>query len=187
MTLYSIFRKILVMPTLHLKKPAFTLIELLITMSILAIMSAMVFPGLNNFAENQQVQQQTLNVVSDIELTKNKALAGAYTTGSTPKPASWGIIFCSNSDSTSYRLRAYDTSGAISFGPNDLSSADIADKELEGGVIFSCAGSPTQLTFERLSGSPLPSALPGPITISNSSGTIQRVISFSSQGRININ
>lgn len=183
------------MPTLHLKKSAFTLIELLITMSILAIMSAMVFPGLNNFAENQRVQQQTLNVVSDIELVKNKALAGAYTTGSTPTAANWAIGFCLNSetgrsdDRSAYILFPTNTDGSdFGAGSPAVGGSDIVTRKFDGGVQIAnctCSLAVPIWSFKRLTGAIQNTTTTCDVTLA--SGSISRTISVNAEGRVNIN
>jgi len=157
----------------------FTLIELLITISIMAILSAMVFPGFAGFADNQQVQQQTLNVVSDAEISKNKALAGAYSTGSTTKSAYWGIIFCSNSNNDEYTLTAFDDTGSHLTG---ISTSDTKLVKLQGGVSFNCGTTEKSWVFERLTGAPFLDE--GDVKISK--GTRARTILLEPSGAISI-
>ena len=168
------------MPNLiYLEKSGFTLVELLITISIMAILSATVFPGFAGFADNQQVQQQTLNVVSDAEIAKNKALAGAYSTGSPPESASWGITFCTGTSNT-YTLSGFKPDGSALSSPG---TADVKLVTLQGGVIFDCLpASPVIWRFDRLTGRPVANG--GSVKISKGSRT--RTITLNASGSIEI-
>lgn len=143
----------------------------------MAVLSAMVFPSFAGFANNQQVQQQTLNVVSDVELAKNKALAGAYTTDTTPKSANWGITFCpgGSTHNSKYTLTAFDAS--------PLGSSDVKNVDLQGDVLFGCAAAVTW-KFERLTGKPLAGS---GTSVTVSKGTILRTITLNASGSITIN
>ena len=133
-----------------INQSGFTLVELLITISILVIISAITIPSFGNFSDNSVLQQQALNVTNDIELVKNKALSGAYA-NNVGDSANWGIIFCPGGslNNTQYTLNAFN---------NTTSAWESVTKTLTNDVTFNCSAQ-TNWVFERLTGLPvLPAA-----------------------------
>ena len=175
----------------------FTLIELMITVSILAIITAITVPSFGNFADNSHVQQAILNVTTDIELVKSKSLGGAYPSGgpcnTTPKVAgcraTWGIEFCPGGDTTRYTLKAYNINGTVFGGGElELSTSDTVTKTLPTNISFSSTGCSTsgRWVFSRITGLPLfPNSGTDSVTLVDTSGNLSRTITINaSSGKL---
>jgi prepilin-type N-terminal cleavage/methylation domain-containing protein len=121
----------------------FTLIELMVVVSIISVIAAFAVPTFGNSLDSNAVRQEALNLASDIELVKTKALSGAYSGGTTS--ANWGIILCSSSNNGKYTLSAFDSSNAALSGSSE--------KDIQNGVLIN-SGCGTVI-FARLSGIPI--------------------------------
>jgi prepilin-type N-terminal cleavage/methylation domain-containing protein len=92
---------------------AFTLIELMIVVMILAILTISIVPSFSGYLKNQNVKQAQENVKSDLRSIQNKALTGTasdQTVGSN-NVRYWGVVFTNNSSSfTAFASTATDNS-----------------------------------------------------------------------------
>jgi len=90
----------------------FTLLELLISISIIAIISAGVIPTFSGYIKNQNLKQAQEQLKSDLRSVQNRALTGALSDqflGSN-RAAYWGIMFTGNSGSYTYFVSANNNS-----------------------------------------------------------------------------
>jgi len=94
------------------KKPAFTLIELLLVVTIISIITVGVIPAFSNYIRNQNLKQAQEQLKSDMRSVQNKALTGALSDqligGSIMK--FWGMKFTNGSAIYDYFISAIDTS-----------------------------------------------------------------------------
>lgn len=112
----------------------FTLLELLISISIIGIIAGGIIPSFSAYIKNQNLQQAFEQVKSELRTVQNKALTGALSDYQIP-PASgnyaeyWGLIFSGDSGaSASYFVSVTNTTcppaaiqnqGSFSI-PNDI-------------------------------------------------------------------
>ncbi len=87
-------------PTLR-GNEGFTIIELLISMSIILLLGGGVLAAFNNFNENQKVKETALTLKSNLRLAQNKAIAGK-------KPEGCGALngFTASFTASSYTVQA---------------------------------------------------------------------------------
>lgn len=104
---------------------AFTLIEILIVVGILGVISAATIPTFVNYSSERGIDRVAQQIVSDIQLVRNKSLSGAYTSGT-------------NSDFWVIRFRC----NAASY---DLGSSNASDGSLVSG--FNTKNLPSGFTF----------------------------------------
>lgn len=83
----------------------FTLLELMITVSIIGILSAGMIPAFSKYIRNQNLKQAQEQLKSDLRSTQNKALTGAL---SDQGYSYWGMMFTKGSNIYNYFV-AYDT------------------------------------------------------------------------------
>ena len=89
----------------------FTLLELLISISIIAIISAGVIPTFSGYIKNQNLKQAQEQLKSDLRSVQNRALTGSLSDQflDSNRTAYWGIMFTNNSGSYTYFVSANDT------------------------------------------------------------------------------
>lgn len=81
----------------------FTLVELLVTVSLIAIVTGAVIPNFNSYIRNQNLIQAKEIFKSDLRSVQNKALTGAYSNntvlvGGVPTQVKyWGVYLRANS------------------------------------------------------------------------------------------
>jgi len=71
-----------------LNTQGFTLVELLVVISIIALLTGAVIPSFSNYIKNQNLRQAQEQFKSDLRTTQNKALTG---TGTDTTVKYWGI------------------------------------------------------------------------------------------------
>ena len=94
-------------PCVYTGSAAFTLIELLIVISIISLVTGAMIPGFSSYIDNQNVRQAQEQVKSDLRTAQNKALTGYQGGGATV--GYWGVDFTTGADDYDY-FYADDTS-----------------------------------------------------------------------------
>ncbi len=136
---------------------ALTLIELLITISIFAIVTAIAIPAFSNFNQRQQLTRALEQVRTDLRTMQSQAVSGA-------EGSQWAAVFDASTDT--YQLGQYD-GGLVNPQTRDISgSVDLTT-------------SPT-VVFNRLTGV----SVNGTHYITLSLGGITRTITVYSGGNI---
>ena len=87
----------------------FTLVELIIVVSIIAIMTSAIVPSFSNYTKGQVVKQAQEQVVNDLANVQNRALAGNQGTPLNAKY--WGIVFSRDSGTYNYVSSTNSTCG----------------------------------------------------------------------------
>ncbi|OGC38519.1 hypothetical protein A3K42_00825 [candidate division WWE3 bacterium RBG_13_37_7] len=84
---------------------AFTLIELLISVSVIMILTGISIPSFTSYIRDQELKQALEQIKSDLRTIQNNALAGAGASetigGDTPEY--WGVAFINDSGKDYYR------------------------------------------------------------------------------------
>lgn len=109
---------------------AFTLIELLIVVSILAILSAFLIPGFSNYLDTQNIKQAQEQVKSDLRTAQNRALNGV---GSAPTVNYWGIR---NGGANSSRYYFFTSGQADLTTCNAVGTGLETSMKLPGGAVI---------------------------------------------------
>lgn len=114
----------------------FTIIELLVAMSITLLLAGGIIASFNTFNDNQRVQQGAITLKSNLRFAQNKAISG-------DKPQGCGTLngYTVTFAATSYTMQAV-CSGVL--------TGDISLFSLPVGIAFSPAPSP--ITFDVLTG-----------------------------------
>jgi prepilin-type N-terminal cleavage/methylation domain-containing protein len=91
-------------PEIHLKpQKGFTLVELVVTITLIVLMAGSAIPSFNSYLNNQALKQAQEQIKSDIRTVQNKAITSAaadFKIGGTTTPTYWGVRF--NNHSTDY-------------------------------------------------------------------------------------
>ena len=80
----------------------FTIIELLVTMSIITIIAGGIIPTFSSYIKNQNLKQAQEQLKSDLRTVQNRALTGALSNEDIPNGSGnlvkyWGVLFPSES------------------------------------------------------------------------------------------
>lgn len=109
----------------------FTLVELLLVVSVIAILSGFLVPGFSNYIDNQNILQANEIVKSDLRSAQNKALTGVDASSGTTNY--WGIKIPAQNASFYYTFKSTE---------NTLAACDAVDlaaatkgEVLPGGVV----------------------------------------------------
>ena len=123
------------------KRSAFTLIELLLVVTIISIITVGVIPAFSTYIRNQNLKQAQEQIKSDLRSTQNKALTGSLSdqsvSGSPMK--FWGIKFTNESSTYNYFISAVDTSctpSIISQGNGKLANGLVIKSLSTSGCLF---------------------------------------------------
>lgn len=114
----------------------FTIIELLVAMSITLLLAGGVVAAFNNFNDNQRVQQGAISLKSNLRLAQNKAISG-------DKPAGCGTL-------TNYTVTFAATSYSMQAVCDGAPTGSTATFSLPAGIAFS--PTPASVAFTVLTG-----------------------------------
>lgn len=123
----------------------FTLVEILLVVSIIAVLSAFLIPGFSNYTESQSIKQGIEIVKSDLRTAQNKALTGVNSYSASADY--WGIKIYSDA-AENYRF-FYSTQNS-SCDDADITTANLSQK-LPGDVAV-LGESGTCVFFSRKNG-----------------------------------
>lgn len=127
-------------------KNAFSLVELLVVISVVGILSAVSIPVFKGVTASQNLKRSIDGFSSDVNIVREKALTGISNDAGVS--SLWWGVRCT-ADSNKYEL-GYSMSDA---GGNPTGSfVSVETKYLVSGVSFSSSSCATPLYFERLSG-----------------------------------
>ena len=85
----------------HFQFSAFTLIELMISISIIAILTIAAIPSFTGFSKSQALTQAFKTLKSDLRIAQSRSISGA-TTGTPATAKAWGIHFVD--DTAQYQI-----------------------------------------------------------------------------------
>lgn len=110
----------------------FTLVEMLIAVSIIALLTGILIPSFTGYTKNQNLRQAREKLKSDLRTAQNNAMTGANST----TVDFWGIRF--SDDGTTYSLfRSVDTSDCATV---DIVRNTMGNLPNDIATIFSAAG-----------------------------------------------
>lgn len=154
---------------------AFTLLELLISVSLIMILSAGIVPAFVSYLKSQNVRQAKMQVKNDLRLLQSNALTGSNSeelVGGV-KPNYWGVRFQVNQTSYSYFI-------SVDAGCPPASSATKGQSELLSGS-SKVIGSDVCMFFS-FGNADSPSQ--GTVTLSDSSGSKCASVTVNTNGLI---
>lgn len=128
------------MKTAH--RNGFTLVEVIIVVSIISLLTAGLIPSFSNYTKSQTLKQAQEQIVSDLANVQNRALAGEQGAGVTGTKY-WGIRFTDGS--ATYQYFAHTTATCPSLGTPQIQRSQTLTGEVEidisgtGCVFFSTA------------------------------------------------
>jgi prepilin-type N-terminal cleavage/methylation domain-containing protein len=123
------------------RRNGFTLVEVIIVVSIISLLTAGLIPSFSNYTKSQTLKQAQEQIVSDLANVQNRALAGEQGAGVT-NTKYWGLRFVDGS--STYQYFAHTTATCPSSAPNIQRSQTLTgDVEVDipanGCVFFSTA------------------------------------------------
>ena len=94
------------------RNQAFTLIELMIAVTIITIVSAAIIPAFSKYIRGQNLKQAQEQIKSDLRSIQNKALTGALSDQliGPDNMKYWGVRFVNGSSDYEFFIAAVDTS-----------------------------------------------------------------------------
>ena len=156
------------------KTRAFTLIELMIVVTIITIVSGASIPAFSKYIRKQNLKQSQEQIKSDFRNVQNKALTGALSdqqVGAPPQNMEfWGISFTENSPTYTYFI-----------SPTDLNCDTI---QTQGSSNFSndIVSKTSTCVFFSVSNGGITG--PSPITVGYSGRDDNEVLNFNESGLI---
>ena len=111
------------------QQKGFTLVELLLVVSLIAVLSSFLIPGFSNYITTQNIRQAQESLKSDLRTAQNKALTGV--SSSDPTVSYWGLKVPSQ-NSPSYVFFKSSTNDA---GACDAAVTDEIGDKLPGDVV----------------------------------------------------
>ncbi|MBT6401316.1 prepilin-type N-terminal cleavage/methylation domain-containing protein [candidate division WWE3 bacterium] len=117
----------------------FTLVELLLVVSLIAVLSSFLIPGFSNYINNQNIRQGQELLKSDLRTAQNKALTGVGSSSSTVNY--WGLKIPS-ADAQSYIYFQSNTNdgsacdGAVTDETSGSLPGDVVVKDANGTCVF---------------------------------------------------
>ena len=123
------------------KNPGFTLVELLVSVSILAVLTAVTIPNFNNFIRSQNLKQSQEQIKNGIRDTQIRAMAGVDSTNY----SYW--VFRASSGGTTFNIgKSADTTSCGSITVVDTSAV------LPGDATLGVSSSPACIYYAMGSG-----------------------------------
>lgn len=132
-----------------------SLIELLIVISIIAILTGSIIPTINSFNKDQNIKQATENLAADLKTLRDKSLSGAVNpnAGSTPStaPRVWWGFRCNPGNNKQYDLGYAPANIANPNIPGFFNVQQTKDVAPQQDVTISCIQT-IPIYFKRISG-----------------------------------
>lgn len=159
------------------KLPGFSLIELLVTVTIIITTTGLSLVGYNTFQERQGLRAAANQLADDLRLTKQKALSGGKPSSWCASPlklSAWRLTF--GSSTTTYELKAVCSNGSVS--ATDKSATLLYSSTVSGS---------TSVDFKALTGIPTAAAT---FTVSRTVGgaaLTPLTVSVNAAGAVNVN
>lgn len=140
-------------PALQFKKAGFTLVELLVVITILAGLVAATLPRLGEFQKTESLKNSALGLQSAFRLAQANASSGVKCNASEGS-SKWSVQFIKSADGTfSYLVSATCSSGAAGESKSSPLPAGVTIKEigLDGCLIPQAAVDGVKVSFAALS------------------------------------
>lgn len=116
----------------------FTLVEILLVVSIIAVLSGFLIPGFSNYIQNQNIKQAQELFKSDLRTVQNKALTGVGATSSSIDY--WGLKIVDANATNYYVFSSAEATGAACDAVN-VSTAQKSETLPGEVVVRGAAGS----------------------------------------------
>jgi type IV fimbrial biogenesis protein FimT len=118
----------------------FTLIELMVTLTILAIMMGIAVPSFRTFVENQKVKTASFELMTSVMIARSEAIKRNATATLTPTASeSWASGWSVAAGTTT--VHSQSTMDAVTITQMDADKAEIAPT----AITFGASGRPTGL------------------------------------------
>jgi prepilin-type N-terminal cleavage/methylation domain-containing protein len=160
----------------------FTLIELIVVMSIIVVLTSAVLPTIGTFNKDQNLHQATENFAANVRLAREKSYSGVVIDPQNAATRVWWGVNCNSGALTQYQLgyTGLDSSGNPQ-GTFQTVTTETLSKD-PAVRLSSCAGFP--IYFKRIAGT-APTLIGGdPIVITIASGTSSKTVQVYKSGNI---
>lgn len=164
--------------------PGFTLVELLVAITIMSLLMTFGIASYNNFARSQTLRNAALELKTNLRFAQNQALAGVKDSScGTNELVGWYMHFTVSSSSYNLNIKCQDTTAYVR-QTYHLSSG-ITVKSISAGrdVLFKPL---VGVIFTDNANANVPTPLPGvsSVDIDLSSGSMEDRVTVTSQGEI---
>ncbi len=121
--------------TVQITAKGFTMVELLVVVSIIAIMTGALIPSFSAYTRNQELRQAQEQIVNDLYNVQNNAMSGKKGNNSSSVVTHWGLKFVANSSDYVYLTRATSQTLAESCtNPVEERKANLGDDIVSHGT-----------------------------------------------------
>lgn len=175
----------------HSQFSAFTLVELMISISIIAILTIAAIPSFSGFSKSQAMAQGFKSLESDLRIAQSRSLSGATApAGATVAPKAWGINFTNGASSyniftcTPAQIPTDYTN--YRYGNPKCDSSPYKTVLLSPSIKINVSASPLDVVFDSQNGSIYVNGnqVGANIGVTYSDGTGLKTINISSSGGI---